>query len=136
MAELPNVLESKMRNIQEMQQENREFQHTVIQRIEAIEQAQDNMREELAQIRSNSFSGSTFERNFTRPERVLPIEENINENTDQTNEARYQNLRNFGFEEDPNFERSSEFLETPNPGTRFQDNRLPPVWGFIAVTSP
>jgi hypothetical protein len=48
MSELPNVLESIMRNIQAMRQENREFQHTVIQRIEALEQAQDNMREELA----------------------------------------------------------------------------------------
>ena len=102
-----------MRTMLEIREENRAFQHTVIQRIEAIEQAQGNMREELAQIRrengSNTSSGSTFERSFTRPDRVLPIEEIIDENPDQTNETSYQNLRNFGFEEDPNFERRADF---------------------------
>lgn len=109
MSEVPNALEIIMRNIQEMREENREFQQTVIQRIEAIEQTQGNVREELAQIRrengSNASSGSTFDRNFTRPDRVLPeaIGENIEEN--QISGENYQNLRNFGYEEDPNFER-------------------------------
>ena len=51
-------------NIEQLRQENRNFQQNIIERIEAVEQFQENMREEMAELRrmngSNVSSSSTF----------------------------------------------------------------------------
>ena len=99
---LQEMRQETQQNIEQLRQDNLNFQQRVIQRVEAIEQGQDNIREEIAEIRrqngSNVSSGSTFDHTFSRPDLTLPetIAENFEDNpqrraVSQDFENHYQN---------------------------------------------